>query len=77
MIESCFAAKTNGKCNVYTNEKCIGKCVFYKTAQQVADEREKVFARLRRLPSEQQRNIADLYYDGGQPWHPITEEASV
>lgn len=48
-MEKCFADNSEtGKCDALTVKKCEG-CAFYKTGQQVAEERQRSAERLKKL----------------------------
>ena len=69
MNDKCFALRARGVCGALSGD-CSGyaACAFYKAkCQQEADQR-RANARLRRLPQETQRIIADKYFSGEMPW---------
>lgn len=43
-------------------------CAFYKTPEQAAESREKANERLRKLPEDRQKFIAEYYYSGVRVW---------
>ena len=59
--------KSGDICKAYRDKKCEDcKCAL--TAEQADAKRRKHDARLRRLPAEQQKAIADKYYEGVVEW---------
>ena len=73
MDEKCFAEHAVGCCSILTVKWCPGhdNCSFYKTEEQVENERRKNFARLSSLPFDRQEYIAGLYYSNKMPWHQV------
>lgn len=72
--EKCFAEMAyRGKCAVLTVGRCPGhnKCRFFKTEEQVKQDKEKCFERFQQLPFEQQIHISKTYYGGRLPWEVI------
>lgn len=63
----CFGWK-NGECIATLNADCYG-CPFNKTTKQYGEDVGKAMERLRTLPYERQRYIADKYYDGSMFWN--------
>ena len=57
-----------GACELLTNKKCVGKCVFFKTIEEVAADRATAFKRLASLSDETQIYISEKYYHGKRPW---------
>lgn len=56
-------------CTATTNETCEGKqCKFYKSQEQLREQKEQVRAHLRSLPDDKQAHISEKYYDGKTPW---------
>lgn len=68
--ERCFAIVQKGKCAALATESCpgYGRCTFYKPVWVHERDREQANARLRALPEEEQRAIADKYHKGIMPW---------
>lgn len=66
--DDCINYINENGCRCLIDEHCFGKCKFYKTKEQQAKDIEKVFARLRRLPSEWQTMIAEKYYNRTPVW---------
>lgn len=65
---ACFANK-NGKCKALTSCLCKkSECPFYKTKQQLKDEKLKVANRLSSLDRLTQKCIADTYRGGNTDW---------
>ncbi len=66
-MNKCFAHEKleSGRgfvCTALNVDVCPGKtCAFFKTDKQVAEEREKVAARLSKLPEEQRARIKKKY----------------
>ena len=64
MEEKCFAYN-KGKCNVLKVKKCEGEgCPFFKTREQLEEDRKKVLRRINSLEPTVKRNIIELYYNG-------------
>jgi hypothetical protein len=64
MEETCFAYN-KGKCNVLKVKKCEGEgCPFFKTREQLEEDRKKVLRRINSLEPAVKRNIIELYYNG-------------
>jgi|GEM_PF-1645835 hypothetical protein len=67
-INSCFASR-KGKCSVLNVSKCdVSSCVFYKTEQQIQQERKLTFERIKSLDKGTQMHIAESYYGNKMPW---------
>ncbi len=68
-MEKCFAMKKSG-CSILLVAQCPGydKCSFYKSEQQLKEDQAACNAHLNTLPPEQQRYIADTYYNKKMPW---------
>ncbi len=65
---SCFALK-KGKCSVLNVKKCDElSCSFYKTKQQLQQEKHLTFKRIKTLDKSTQLHIAESYYDNKMPW---------
>lgn len=65
----CFAMNENDKCTVLSGGICKGtSCGFYKTKEEYRKSLEKAHERLRKLPEQQQMDIADRYYGGKKEW---------
>lgn len=69
----CFAYRWNHCSVLYTKATktcCIGyeNCPFYKDHAQYNADLDQHYQRLRQLPLEEQRAIADQYYHGRMPW---------
>ena len=60
MLKLCGAL--SGSCSGYAG------WAFYKPKRQQEADQRRANARLRRLPMEQQRMIADKYFSGEMPW---------
>lgn len=68
----CFALRKS-RCSVLNIEKCKGmKCSFYKTEEQIQQERKIAFKRIKSLDKSTQIHIAESYYGNKMPW--IKEE---
>ena len=69
MNDKCFALRARGVCGALSGG-CSGYagCVFYKPKHKQEADQRRANARLRRLPMEQQRMIADKYFSGEMPW---------
>ena len=64
MKETCFAYN-KGKCNVLKVKKCQGEeCPFFKTRNQIEEDKKKVLRRINSLDPALKRNIMELYYNG-------------
>lgn len=64
----CFALR-NSRCSVLNIEKCKGiKCSFYKTEEQIQQERKIAFKRMKSLDKSTQLHIAESYYGNKMPW---------
>jgi hypothetical protein len=44
------------------------KCSFYKSTQDLEEDRKKAYLLLAALPPHMQRYISDKYYNGRMPW---------
>lgn len=67
-INSCFALR-KGKCSVLNIKKCDElSCSFYKTKQQLQQEKKLTFKRIKSLDKGTQMHIAESYYDNKMPW---------
>lgn len=67
-ITSCFASR-KGKCSVLNVSKCDGSsCGFYKTEEQIQQERKLTFKRIKSLDKGTQMHIAESYYGNKMPW---------
>lgn len=59
----------DGNCKALTkSDNCSPACAFYATAAQAKVSRARADKRLRSLPNNQQRYIAETYYGGMRPW---------
>ena len=69
MNDKCFALRARGVCGALSGS-CSGYagCAFYKPKRQQEADQRRANARLRRLPQETQRIIADKYFSGEMPW---------
>ena len=69
MNDKCFALRASGVCGALSGD-CSGyaDCAFYKAKRQQEADQRRANARLRRLPQETQRIIADKYFSGEMPW---------
>ena len=69
MNDKCFALRARGVCGALSGD-CSGyaDCAFYKAKRQQEADQRRANARLRRLPQETQRIIADKYFSGEMPW---------
>ena len=67
MNDKCFALRNKGMCGALSCTGYVG-CAFYKPKRQQEADQRRANARLRRLPMEQQRMIADKYFSGEMPW---------
>ena len=71
-MERCFALGNYGGC--YAVEKqyfCNGQyetCPFYKTELKQARQHHSAFERIKDLPADIQKRIAEQYYGGREPW---------
>lgn len=64
----CFASR-KGKCSVLNVSKCEGSsCGFYKTEEQIQQERKLTFKRIKSLDRGTQMHIAESYYGNKMPW---------
>ena len=74
MNDKCFALRARGVCGALSGN-CSGYvgCAFYKLKRQQEADQRRANARLRRLPMEQQRMIADKYFSGEMPWRGAME----
>ena len=74
MNDKCFALRARGVCGALSGN-CSGYvgCAFYKPKRQQEADQRRVNARLRSLPMEKQRTIADKYFSGGMPWRGAVE----
>lgn len=70
MNENCFAMHGNGKCGALTQRRCPGcnRCAFYKTRRQLEKEKQAANEKIRKLPAERQKYIAEKYFGGQMPW---------
>jgi len=67
-INSCFALR-KGKCSVLNVKKCDElSCSFYKTKQQLQQEKHLTFKRIKTLDKSTQLQIAQSYYGNKMPW---------
>ena len=57
-----------GLCEATTYSKCPVMCSFIATKADLVQGRKKRYERIRRLPKDTQKAIADKYYDGKMPW---------
>ena len=65
----CFAMNENDKCTALSGGICKGtSCGFYKTEEEYQKSLEKAHERLRKLPEQQQMDIAGRYYGGKKEW---------
>ena len=73
---SCFAIKPKQKCAALEVRRCPGykHCPFYKNCTQYDADIQLAYLRLRLLPPEAQRAIADQYYHGEMPWVIVRSE---
>lgn len=68
VINSCFALR-KGKCSVLNVKKCDElSCCFYKTKQQLQQEKQLTFKRIKTLDKSTQLHIAESYYGNKMPW---------
>ena len=66
---NCFAYDgENDCCDALLECDCSESCAFYKTKDQAAVDKQKANERLATLPSLQQQQIADAYYQGKKVW---------
>ena len=66
MVDKCFGSNGRNGCNILTVRKCQqDKCSFYKSAQDLEEDRKKAYLLLAALPPDMQRYISDKYYNGG------------
>lgn len=72
---TCFARRGT-ECDCLEVDRCPGykKCSFYKNVAQYAADREQANLRLRQMPLEAQKALADQYYDGEMPWAILDSE---
>ena len=69
MNDKCFALRTRGVCGALSGDGSgYADCAFYKAKRQQEADQRRANARLRRLPQETQRIIADKYFSGEMPW---------
>ena len=69
MVDKCFGSNGRDGCNVLTVRKCQqDKCSFYKSTQELEEDRKKAYLLLAALPPDMQRYISDKYYNGRMPW---------
>jgi hypothetical protein len=69
MVDKCFGSNGRNGCNILTVHKCQqDKCSFYKSTQDLEEDRKKVYLLLAVLPPDMQRYISDKYYNGRMPW---------
>ena len=69
MCDKCFGSNVKNGCNILTVRKCQQeKCSFYKSAQDLEEDRKKAYRLLAVLPPDIQRYISDKYYNGRMPW---------
>ena len=70
MNDKCFAMRKNGACVALSVKRCLGygKCPFYQPSWKCLCDQDKANARLRALPKDEQRAIADKYHNGNMPW---------
>ena len=66
--EDCINYADKNRCRCLADGYCPGRCKFYKNQKQQTEEIKKVFARLRKLPKEQQLMITDKYYSRKTVW---------
>lgn len=73
----CFAERhkqingvTRVMCEALTQVRCSGydDCPFYRSRDEYMESRGKANARLRDLPHDRQKNIAEMYYQKTMPW---------
>jgi len=59
----CFALLQNGRCSALNDSQgCGERCAFYKTAEQLREERRRAMERLAGLDLEYRLYIADKYH---------------
>lgn len=68
IAKDCFAYH-KGRCRALTVKQCEGKgCSFYKTKQQLQQEKHLTFKRIKTLDKSTQLHIAESYYGNKMPW---------
>jgi len=76
---SCFACVA-GECLALDPAPCLYKrprpCPFFKTRARIDREQQWIYAQHAAKPAEQQRYIADKYYNGTMPWKEETRHDS-
>lgn len=67
----CTWACDHNQCEILINRNdcSIEKCAFYITSDQLLKKKAKINKRLRSLPTEQQEEIANKYYNDMMPWY--------
>ncbi len=69
MVDNCFGSNGRNGCNILTVHKCQqDKCSFYKSTQDLEEDRKKAYLLLAALSPHMQRYISDKYYNGKKPW---------
>ncbi|WP_256961539.1 hypothetical protein [Thermoanaerobacterium thermosaccharolyticum] len=58
MYDNCFGSNGSNGCNILTVNKCLqDKCSFYKSTQELEEDRKKAYLLLAALPPDMQRYI--------------------
>jgi hypothetical protein len=65
----CFALNGD-ECVLLNDRRCYG-CAFYKTVEELGKSQAAAFARIAKLPFEDQHYIAQKYYGGNLPWRAV------
>ncbi len=69
MNDKCFAHNEQKNCSILAVPVCPGEaCPFYKSSVELRKERYMANRRLASLDAEEQRRIADNYFNGRKPW---------
>ena len=78
MVDKCFGSNGKNGCNILTVRWCQqDKCSFYKSTQELEEDRKKVYLLLAALPPDMQRYISDKYYNGKMLWAKRIKSISV
>ena len=64
--KKCYFSGNN--CRALVIEDCPSNCSFFQTPEEAKARKAKANARLRSLPDEKQKAIAEKYYSGEMPW---------
>jgi len=68
MNTSCFACRGDECIALKPTKACCEGCRFFKTMRRARIGRKRARALIAAKPPEQQKYIADKYYQGAMPW---------